>query len=344
MREPREVRFTSLVQLALLALAGCTMGAIGGDQGGVPLPPAPAAPGTSGGAVGGNGASSGASSPSGSSTSGNPSGSTSNADGGASSGIDAAPSGPQPGVHDLSTDRNLFFGTSRCAQSGAQFCEDFENGLDTNTWQVVGAAPVVDGTQHARGSKALHIATGVQGVSYVKEKKTFPAPNNSYWGRAFYYFAQMPSPPGMDFAHWTIAAASGTQVQGEIRVGGFLTNGANFFGVGTDSGNMPGGTGDWTTLDDDPAGKPNAIPLGKWVCVEWQHSGATNETRFYWDAVEHPSLHTTADKNGGNGNPYILPQFTELWIGWAEYQASAENVEMWVDEIIVDKERIGCVL
>ena len=91
-------------------------------------------------------------------------------------------------------------------------------------------------------------------------------------------------------------------------------------------------------------GNPLAVPTGEWVCIEWMHKGDTNETRFWWDATEHPSLYTSASQHGGNTNAYDLPQFDNVWVGWQEYQTSTESFEMWVDEIAIDKERIGCVL
>jgi hypothetical protein len=267
-------------------------------------------------------------------------------DAGGSGGGDAGgPGGDAGSGRDLSTDRAKFFGASRCAAAGVLFCEDFESGaLDAKTWSVTGTAPVVDGLQHARGAKALHVSKTGNGPSYIKETKTFPAAQNTYWGRAFVWFQSLPTAPGMTYAHWTFAAASGTGVSGEIRLSGQLQNGANHFGVGTDNRVDPNGTGDWTTSDDDPKGAPMAVPTGAWLCIEWLHAGATNETRFFWDAVEHPSLHTTSTVHGGNANPYILPQFTNLWIGWDEYQTSTEPFEMWVDEIALDPARIGCVL
>jgi hypothetical protein len=48
--------------------------------------------------------------------------------------------------------------------------------------------------------------------------------------------------------------------------------------------------------------------------------------------------------HGGNSNPYTLPTFTNVWMGWQEDQTSTETFEMWIDEIAIDKERIGCVL
>ena len=249
------------------------------------------------------------------------------------------------GGRDLGTDKTTFFGASRCASAKVLLCEDFESGtLDTKTWTVNGTAPVIDGVQHARGSKALHITKNGNGSSYIKETKTFPAPKNTYFGRMFVYFNQLPTAPGMSYAHWTFAAASGTGVTGEIRLSGQLQSTGNHFGVGTDSGTDPKGTGDWTNSDKDPGGKPLAVPTKEWLCIEWMHDGATNETRFWWDAVEHASLYTSATVHGGNSNPYTLPTFTNVWIGWAEYQASTQTFEEWVDEIIIDKERIGCVL
>jgi hypothetical protein len=269
------------------------------------------------------------------------------ADGDAGAPSDASDGGaPSPDAgRDLSTDRAKFFGASRCAQAGVQLCEDFESGtLDKSTWSVTGSAPVIDGIQHARGSKALHVTLGGNGPSYIKETKTFPAPGNTYYGRAFFWFSKLPTAPGMTYAHWTVIAASGIGVPGEIRVSGQLQNGKNLFGVGTDNRN-DGGTGDWTTSDDDPAGNPSPVPVGTWLCLEWLHDGAANETRFYWDAIEHPSLHTTATKHGGvQAVPFDLPQFTNVWIGWQEYQTSTEPFEVWVDEIAIDPARIGCVL
>ena len=237
-------------------------------------------------------------------------------------------------------------GPSRCSSAGVQLCEDFETGtLDTATWHVNGTPPTIDGMHIARGTHALHIARTGNGSSYIVETRTFPAVNNTYYGRMFVYYQALPL-LAMGYAHWTFAAASGTGIPGEIRLSGQLRSGNNIFGVGTDS---LGHTGDWTTSDNDPTGHPRPVPTGEWLCIEWMHSGATNETSFYWDGTEHPSLHTTATIHGTGtgadaGADYILPQFTQLWIGWAEYQASTEMFESWIDEIAVDSHRIGCVL
>jgi hypothetical protein len=243
-----------------------------------------------------------------------------------------------------SGDRTLFFGASRCAQTAVQLCEDFESGsLDNRIWTVSGTHPIIDGVQHARGAKALHITQTGNGLSYIKETKTFPEPMDTYFGRAFVYFNSLPGPP-MTYAHWTFVAASGTGVSGEIRVSGQFQNGKNLFGVGTDNRVDPMGTGDWTNSDNDPPGMPNPVPTKQWICIEWMHNGSTNETRLWWDGTEHPSLYTSSTVHGGNTNPYTLPKFTNVWLGWQEYQTSTEVFELWLDEIAIDTARIGCVL
>jgi hypothetical protein len=260
-----------------------------------------------------------------------------------SAGDGSADAGADSG-RDFSTDRGKFFGATRCASAGVQLCEDFESGtLNAAIWTVAGTPPVIDGVQHARGAHALHITQSGNGLSYIKETKTFPEPNDTYFGRVFVYFKSLPTPPGMTYAHWTIIAGSGRGVPGEIRVSGQLQNGTNLFGVGTDN-RTDGGTGDWTNSDKDPNGSPSAVPLNQWLCIEWMHKGDTDETAFWWDATAHPSLSTTSSVHGGSNVPFLLPQFTNVWIGWQEYQTSTETFELWIDEIAIDTARIGCVL
>jgi hypothetical protein len=151
--------------------------------------------------------------------------------------------GPGDGGRDFSTDRSRFFGDSRCADAGVQLCEDFENGMIGPAWTVSGTKPVVDTMQHARGTHALHITQQGNGLSYIKEAMTFPEANDTYFGRVFVYFKSLPATladGGMPYAHWTMLAASGTGVPGEIRVSGQLQNGRNLFGVGTTTRRTPG--------------------------------------------------------------------------------------------------------
>jgi hypothetical protein len=75
------------------------------------------------------------------------------------------------------------------------------------------------------------------------------------------------------------------------------------------------------------------------------HKGDTHETRFYWDGVEHPSLSTSASEHGGDpAEAYELPSFASVWFGWWLYQPDTVpgEFDVWIDEIALDAERIGC--
>ena len=270
--------------------------------------------------------------------------------------VDAGSDGIADASRDFSTDAAAFFGESRCADAGVQLCEDFESGiLDASTWTYVGTHPTIDGLQHARGSKALHVLITGKGASMIKETQTFPETGDVYWGRVFVYFHQLPheiaADGGMPYSHWTFAYGAGTGNPGQIRVSGQLQKIGgkyiNLFGVGTDDGApipSDAGTGDWTISDNDPTGGPMTVPTDSWQCIEWLHDGTNQVTRFFWNDVEHPSLMTTATKHGGNPVDYVMPEFNQVVIGWQEYQSSVETFEMWVDEVAIDSNRIGCVL
>ncbi len=244
-------------------------------------------------------------------------------------------------VDPLSTDRDEFFGSSRCAALGALFCDGFESAtIDDTSWEKNGGGTAsVDTSQHARGNSSLHVHTSLNGFSYLKLTKIFPVANNAYYGRMFVRFDALPTSP--TWAHWTIVEAAGTGDGSAIRVGGQLDETKNRFGVGTDGGP----TGDWTNLDQDPNDSPIAPPEDEWLCIEWHHDGSSDETEFWWDATQHESLSTTSSSHGGNDVPYVMPEFQSVWVGWWLYQENPMPAEydVWIDEVALDDARIGCV-
>jgi hypothetical protein len=93
------------------------------------------------------------------------------------------------------------------------------------------------------------------------------------------------------------------------------------------------------------------VPRAKdWMCLEWLFKGDTSETRVWVDGTEQASLHTTAtefrDGDQEMGKKFVHPEYTKLRVGWWLYQSDATpaSYDVWVDEVIVDDERIGCVL
>ncbi|MGE0328112.1 MAG: hypothetical protein AB7K71_17290 [Polyangiaceae bacterium] len=324
---------TSLAAMSGLTACGDEDSGGGGGSG--------AAGGAGGQQAGGSAGSGGTSSSgaSGGTQSGGSGGSAAGSGGSAGQSGNGGTGGSGAGRGYYSTDRNEFFGAPRCADLDVDLCEDFEAGaLDTNTWTTRGTV-TLDNTLAARGSQSAHFHAEGNGFAYISETKTFPAANNNFWGRMFFYIDALPVTP--DYAHFTLIEGTGTGDTSRVRVGGQYRK----FGVGSDGGP----TGDWTNIDKDPTqDSAKEVPEKEWVCIEWQYDGSKDETHFFWDGVEHPSLATYPDvPHGGNsGAQYLLPDFNEVWVGWWMYQGGStpDHFDVWIDEVAIDGERIGCSL
>jgi hypothetical protein len=331
------------------SIAGNTAGASGamaGSTGGAGAGSASAA--GSGGATAGNAGSTAGRGGAGASgaTAGASAAGGAGASGGAGGASGAAGGAAGGGGGEFSTDRATFFGTSRCAGAGFLVCDDFESGtLDTTVWKNYQAAPKIDSMQAARGTKALHLTLGATGGSGVTTTKIFPRADGVYYGRMFLYFDVLPTGP--QWAHWTISGAntpSGASDKSELRLGGQNDGTINRFGVGTDHGP----SGDWTNLDNDPSGKAKKVPEDAWICVEWMVDTQHDQSKFWWDGTEHPSLATTRDvKHGGNASvKYDLPELGSVWVGFENYNQGQtmlpNKYDVWIDEVALNATRIGC--
>ncbi len=251
-------------------------------------------------------------------------------------------------TRDLSTDKTKFLGEPRCPAAAALLCDDFESeqagaGPDSAVWSTsLGYVPNIDTTRAARGSKSLHFHVEGGAPGHIEETKTFPAASDVLYGRMFVWFGALPSGP--DMAKWALVA--GAPAEGaEVRVGGqYLASDGNhdLWGVGSNFGS----TGDWFRPDRDPQGAPQT---GAWICLEWLFNGSSDEMQVWLDAVEQPSLHTTAtDYLEGDemGQIFNISKLTKLDIGWWAYESDTvpSPIDVWIDEVVIDDERIGCVL
>jgi hypothetical protein len=99
--------------------------------------------------------------------------------------------------------------------------------------------------------------------------------------------------------------------------------------VKTATGN--GASGDWTDHDD------RVIPSRTWICAEFEFKGDTHEFRVWWDDVERLALRSGPRRHAN----FTMPQLNQLWFGWWMYNM-AEPQELWIDEIAVDFQPIGC--
>ncbi|NUP24406.1 MAG: hypothetical protein HOZ81_51810 [Streptomyces sp.] len=162
------------------------------------------------------------------------------------------------------------------------------------------------------------------------------APGNSYWARLRLRVDAFPAAP--DWAHWTIAEASGSDSPTLVRpLGGQYapTDKGNFWGVGSDLGP----TGDWTSWKTSAPAK-----AGKWSCVEFHLDAADNRVTVYFDGVEQPDLTVSTNQHGGTSGPFTFPAFDKLKLGWQLYQAdpTPSSYDIRMDDIAVSTRRASC--
>ncbi|WP_155054333.1 LamG domain-containing protein [Streptomyces blattellae] len=182
--------------------------------------------------------------------------------------------------------------------------------------------------------RELRIHTEGNGRAFL----VFPeltAPGNSYWARLRLRVDAFPTAP--DWAHWTLAEASGSDSPTLVRpLGGQYapTDNGNFWGVGSDLGP----TGDWTSWRTSaPA------TAGEWSCVEFHLDATDNRVTVYFDGVEQPDLTVSTSRHGGTSDPFTFPTFDTLRLGWQLYQAdpAPSSYDIRMDDIAVSTGRVG---
>lgn len=261
-----------------------------------------------------------------------------------------------PATRDYSTDRAKFTGAPRCDKAGALFCDDFESQAAGSqpgpAWSYpFGYKPVIDETRAARGKKSLHFSIASGMPAQIEETQSFPAASNSFYGRMFVWLGALPTSPSM--ARFALVGGRGTGSGNEVRLDAVYQSATkqSRFGIGND-GPIADADGDGKDDDDwhiDGKESQSVVRASDWICLEWHFKGDSSETRVWIDGVEQTSLHTTTDAyyNGGkfSNRSFVHPTYNALRIGWWVYQADAlpSPFDLWVDEVAVDKDRIGCV-
>jgi hypothetical protein len=199
------------------------------------------------------------------------------------------------------------------------------------TTDVSGGSLTIEPGSTGHG-RELHIRTAGNGRAFL----VIPAPpGNNLWVRTRLRVAEFPTAP--DWAHWTIAEASGAGSPTLVRpLGGQYvpSSGANFFGVGSDLGP----TGDWTAWQTSaPA------VAAKWRCVEFHLDATDNRVTVYLDGVEQTALTVSTQHHGGAPGDFLFPAFDTLKLGWQLYQPNPvpSSYDLRLDDLTVSTHRIG---
>jgi hypothetical protein len=316
-----------ITPLCLLAAGGCMASprAVGPDAPVSAGADASATGGSTGGTVGGTG--------------GGP--------GGAPGEVDANPTptaGPDSSVTAAgdatvagSSDGGAAIGGPSHPCDGCVLFEGFEDATvgqppDPAVWSGGGKA-VVDSMHAARGGKALHILPILAGSTLIRETKTFPQLANAFYTRIFLWVDRQPVEKPSGLYHWTVIEASDNAGGGGkvIRLGGHIEgSGTNWLRFNYNTHTGAGETG----LSDMAA----VLEPKRWYCLEAYFNMKDQEARFWLDGMERPMLHWKA-----NSATFAFPPAVQsLSFGWAEYQAPRTPFELWIDEIAVSAQPIGC--
>lgn len=226
-----------------------------------------------------------------------------------------------------------------CDNESLLVCEDFEGaalggfpeGWDrraTGTW-LGGGMGVADDAAY-RGTQALRLDGAENGAQWLAYQGDLGGLAMQHYGRMFVR-VQTPAPwPSDGVLHGDFFEARGpfgNDNTNSVRWG-IVENTQQFFQwiYNVQRSTDEFGTGTAYTYQWSDA----------WFCMEWHHDQTTQAATLWLDGVEVAELTQDASMN-----PEI-PIYDDISVGWANYQLANPQFVVWIDEVALDDERIGC--
>jgi hypothetical protein len=232
-----------------------------------------------------------------------------------------------------------------CAGKPYIICEDFEattEGEVPTGWTKQGEVGVA--TDQAKGgTKSLKVGSAEKGERRIARSAS--ELGAAHWGRLFYR-VQLPVPAvntgknnGNTVIHSTLVGLTAAYPAGgtaEYRVLDTIMNQSkkhNFiYNVQIQGGSEFGHETDYTYDYKDT-----------WTCAEWQVDNTAKSYTLYIDDMDVTGVKVVADKAVDGGNAANLPAgFTQMNIGWYNYQAGDGGFTVWIDDIAMSSTRVGC--
>ncbi len=239
--------------------------------------------------------------------------------------------------------------TPPCITAGTELCDDFESGtLDPKVWKINlgGPAPTVtvDGVHAHSGKYAVHakVTPGQQSTAQITEAVTFPANDDAFYTRIWAYFSPAvawPANPPDFHTGFIIAGGNNDLGHVELAVGANLSPSSaagpmHYLGYSIYRGPP--------YVEFGPRSPTDVVTLA-WTCVELLESGqgGTTAVRKIWvDGTELPEQDDSFGVSSSMGQK--PPQFDLVSIGIWEYHPTPSLSDMWIDDVRVSSQRIGC--
>lgn len=263
-------------------------------------------------------------------------------------------------------------GTANGCTPPATICDDFEKytsgtsdlSPDWITYTYSGAVKV-DGTKPRSGKQSLHLTTQAGMRHYadiIRETRGKELLPLKHFGRMMVWLTAIPPQ-----SHWNLNLSSGPLKGFPDEIGKFAEGGmfgklmsnyaqrerAKLNGEYLLRGGGPEQGDKAADADCAVAAPAQTIAAGKWVCWEWEFDG-TADSAFLWidgqAMTEIDAVHNGKQCQGPgfNGKPmsasytWESPEvFDKLIIGYEQYQ-DTPGQEVWIDDVAVGGERIGC--
>jgi hypothetical protein len=222
-------------------------------------------------------------------------------------------------------------GQSLCANSGFQLCDGFEgSAVDTRTWTVPGQLAInvkyeTDPNYKYRGARSLHArldAVPDAGATFAGGRLGWrmPLPEQSFWTRSFLLvppgYTSSASPIGAN----NIAGQGGAELVIDVADG-------NVFGIN-----------DYYQPRTFQPGA--AVPFGTWTCVEmhFDMGTASGTLELYVGGQQVATIANAPTGIGAKDFP-----LTDFLVGLSFFNARPMGpTEIWIDEVALDSQRIGC--
>jgi hypothetical protein len=226
-----------------------------------------------------------------------------------------------------------------CASGEYLICEDFEStaiGDVPDGWTRHGDEANVDDDEAHAGSKALKLGQVASAERRIYRSATVLG--SAHWGRLYY---KVLTPPPDAFVHSTIVAFRGvgpTVGASEFRTVDLIKQAKNTPDVGSrhnfaynvepdDGPEFNQETNYDYTFDDD------------WHCAEYHIQASNQSYEFFLDGESILEFENGAGEYDGSEIP---DSFSEVRVGWINYQNAAPGFTAWIDDLAFDDERIGC--
>jgi hypothetical protein len=213
------------------------------------------------------------------------------------------------------------------ADAGYWLCEDFEGAvLDAGRWSLYqqNATVTVDAHRAAAGSRSLHVHVEnlLASGGYLTSLAHVPLAGQDTFVRASVFIETPLDRHAAIFKLWH-----------QYRDGYTLevlkqAPGVTFFET-------------WYNFNRDPDKvqyTTELVPLGRWACWEWEVS-QSDELHFWLDGVEQGQMRVSRDAG------WTAPTDAALSLGWDAYHEEPNypsGFDVWLDELVVSHQRIGC--